>query len=174
MRVGNIHEPQTGVDVPEVPTEGQTQTLRCNGDTPLFHASGTWTMTEEMRKKRQTIQRRMLMMIIQTKRHAKQGIADAFAANVDDVADDVADDEPTTQTASQRKTRLKPSHKPQRARRTQPRRRQQPLFRQSSASWTQARMNAKHHDERYGQSSFQSGDQPKRWEDDFDPYLQTT
>ena len=28
MRVGNIHEPQAGVDVTTAPTEGQTQTLR--------------------------------------------------------------------------------------------------------------------------------------------------
>ena len=37
MRVGNIHEPQAGVDVTKVPTEGQTQTLRRHSDpiTPL-------------------------------------------------------------------------------------------------------------------------------------------
>ena len=28
MRVGNIHEPQTGVDVTKMPTERQTQALR--------------------------------------------------------------------------------------------------------------------------------------------------
>ena len=32
MRVGNIHEPETGVDVTKVPTEGQTQTLRRHSD----------------------------------------------------------------------------------------------------------------------------------------------
>ena len=37
MRVGNIHEPQAGVDITKVPTEGQTQTLRRHSDpiTPL-------------------------------------------------------------------------------------------------------------------------------------------
>ena len=37
MRVGNIHEPQAGVDVTKKPIEGQTQTLRHHSDliTPL-------------------------------------------------------------------------------------------------------------------------------------------
>ena len=59
MRVGNTHEPQAGVDVTKIPTGGQTQALRRNGDTSLFCASRTWTMTGEMQKKLQTTQRRM-------------------------------------------------------------------------------------------------------------------
>ena len=37
MRAGNIHEPQTGVDVTKVPTDEQTQALRhhCDPITPL-------------------------------------------------------------------------------------------------------------------------------------------
>ena len=34
----------------------------------LFHASGTWTMTQEIKKTFQTLQRRMVRMIIQMKR----------------------------------------------------------------------------------------------------------
>ena len=61
MRAGNLHEPQTGVDVTKIPSEGQTETLRRIGDTiSLFYTSDTWTMTEEMKKKLQTTQRRML------------------------------------------------------------------------------------------------------------------
>ena len=52
MRVGNMHEPQTGGDVTKVATEGKTQTLR------RLYASGRWTMTEEMKTKLQTTQRR--------------------------------------------------------------------------------------------------------------------
>ena len=33
MRVGNFHEPQTGLDVTRIPTERQTQTLRRHSDT---------------------------------------------------------------------------------------------------------------------------------------------
>ena len=33
MRVGNIHEPRTGVDVSKIPTERQTQAFRRHGDT---------------------------------------------------------------------------------------------------------------------------------------------
>ena len=49
-------------------------------------------MTEEMKNKLQTTQRRMLRMTMQTKRKAKQGVAAAHAANVDDIADDEAHD----------------------------------------------------------------------------------
>ena len=63
--VGNFHEPQAGVDVTKMPTERQTQTLRRS-------ASGTWTMTEEMKKKLQATQRRMMRMVIQTTKKKPQ------------------------------------------------------------------------------------------------------
>ena len=32
MLVGNVHEPQAGVDITKIPTERQTQALRRHGD----------------------------------------------------------------------------------------------------------------------------------------------
>ena len=55
--------------------------------TSLFYASGTWTMTKEMKKKLQTTQRRMMRMITQTNRKTGTGHAAAHAASVDDTAD---------------------------------------------------------------------------------------
>ena len=72
MRVGNIHESQTVVDVTKIPTQGQTQTLRRCSDPITPCASGTWTTTEEMKKELQTTQRRMTKMIIQTKRKTRK------------------------------------------------------------------------------------------------------
>ena len=68
MREGNIHEPQAGADVTNVPTERQTEAFR--RVTPsLLYASGKWTMTKEMKEKLQTTQRRMMRMIIQTEKN---------------------------------------------------------------------------------------------------------
>ena len=84
MRVGNLHEPQTGVDVTKTPTGG----LDASVTPSLLHASGTWTMTEEMRKNLQTTQRRMMRMIIQANRKSGPCPAAAHAANVDKIAYD--------------------------------------------------------------------------------------
>ena len=48
MRVANIHGPQAGVDVTNMPTERQTRALRRQVTPSLLHASGTWTMTERV------------------------------------------------------------------------------------------------------------------------------
>ena len=63
-----------------------------NSSTPtvtqsLRYASGTWTMTEEIEKKLQTTQRRMMRMIIQTKRKTGKRHAAPHAVNVGDTAD---------------------------------------------------------------------------------------
>ena len=68
MRVGNIHEPQAGVDVTKVPIEGHTQTLSATVTPSHLDASGTWILTEDMKKKKkrrslQTSQRRTTRMI---------------------------------------------------------------------------------------------------------------
>ena len=47
----------------------------------LFKASGTWTMTEEMKNKLQTTQPRMMRMIKQTKMKPRKSPAAAHAAN---------------------------------------------------------------------------------------------
>ena len=65
---------------------------------PLLHASGTWTMTEEIQKNLQTTQRRMMRMIIQTKRITGKGHADAHAAS----GEDTAGVEPHDPTANRR------------------------------------------------------------------------
>ena len=49
MRVGNIHEPEAGVDVTEIPTERQYTRFLDDSDTvtpSLLHESGTCTMTD--------------------------------------------------------------------------------------------------------------------------------
>ena len=84
----------------------------------LLCASGT-TMTEDMKKKLQTIQWRMMRMIMQTKRKSGKRPAAAHAANVEEVADDEphdADYEPEEDT-----TEISPQDF-QRARRKRPRR----------------------------------------------------
>ena len=81
MRVGNIHERQAGVDVTSIPTEEQTQALRRHGDTIT-----SWTVTEEMKKKLQRRQRRMMRVIMQTERKTGKCPAAARAANVDERA----------------------------------------------------------------------------------------
>ena len=48
----------------------------------LPNASGTWTIKEEMKKKVQTMQRRMMWMIMQTKRKTSKGHAAAHAPSV--------------------------------------------------------------------------------------------
>ena len=53
----------------------------------LLCASGTWTMTEEMKKKLQTTQRRMMRMIMLTTRKSGKRLAAAHAAYVDEIAD---------------------------------------------------------------------------------------
>ena len=74
MRVGYIHEPHTRVDVTKIPTERQTQTLQRHS-------------TEEMKRKLQTTQQRMMTIIILTKRKTGTVHAAAHAAGVNDTVD---------------------------------------------------------------------------------------
>ena len=84
-------------------------------------------MTEEMKKKLQTTQRRTMRMIIQTNRkNTGTGHAAAHSASVDDTADvelHDPDSEPVDHTTEHDKQDLNEQG------RKQPRRRQQPLVR---------------------------------------------
>ena len=78
---GQPHEPQAGVYVTKYP-------LRDRLTSSLLYASRTRTMTEDMKQKLRTTQRRMMRMIIQTKRHKQsKSCAAAHAASVDVTAD---------------------------------------------------------------------------------------
>ena len=55
-------------------------------------------MTEDVKKKLQTTQRRMLRMIVQTERKAQKGTAAAHAANLDDVESHLPVSEPDEDT----------------------------------------------------------------------------
>ena len=79
MRVGNIHKPQAGVDVTEVPTEGQTQTLRRQSD-PI-------TPPQIRSVDDDGTQLRMMRLIIQTRRKTGKDHAAAQTASVHDTAD---------------------------------------------------------------------------------------
>ena len=59
MRVGNIHEPQAVVDVPRYSLRDRLKLFDATVTPQLLCVSGTWTMTEEMKKELQTTQRRM-------------------------------------------------------------------------------------------------------------------
>ena len=76
-----------GVDITKVRSEGQTQTLRRHSGpiTPLRIRNVD--DAKNMKNKFQTTQRRMMRMIIQTKRKTGKGHAAAHAASVDDTAD---------------------------------------------------------------------------------------
>ena len=84
-------------------------------------------MAEEMRKKLQTTQRRMMRMIIQTKRKPGKCRAASHAASVDDIADDELHD---PDSESENETTEPNPKDPQRIRRKQSRRGQQSLLRQ--------------------------------------------
>ena len=108
---GNLHEPQTGVDVTKIPTARLPHTLRRNGNTicPLrFRNMDVDRGDEESPRK---------------------SSATARAA----IADEVADDEPHEPDSEPKEDRRGQPTRPQRARRKQPRRRQQPLLRQRTA-----------------------------------------
>ena len=73
----------------------------------LLCASGTWTMTEDMIKKHQTTQRRMMRMIIQTTRK-KVRVAQTRTPRASTI---LLTSNVTTPTASRRTTRLNPTTK---------------------------------------------------------------
>ena len=97
MRLRNIHEPQSGVDVTTVPTERQTQTLRRHSDpiTPLRlrHVDDDGRHEEVAPDNATTDDEDY-----HTQRKTGQGHAAAHAASVDDAA--------TTQTATPPSTKF--------------------------------------------------------------------
>ena len=77
---------------PKYPLRDRLKLFDATVTPSLLHASGTWTMTEEMKEKLQTTPRRMMRMIVQTERkHVK--VTQLRTT-------------PTTPTASWRTTRL--------------------------------------------------------------------
>ena len=65
MRVGNAHEPRE-LTSPKYPLKCRFHLFGVTVTPSLFYAVGTWTMTEEIKQKLQTTQRRMMRMIIRT------------------------------------------------------------------------------------------------------------
>ena len=93
MRVGNIltsHRQE--LTSPKYPLRDRLKLFDATVTLSLLYASGTTTMTEDVKKKLQTTQRRMMRMIIQTKRQAGTSCAAAQAANACvDVTSDAGD-----------------------------------------------------------------------------------
>ena len=67
---------------PKYPLRNRLKLFNATVTPSLLCASGTWTMTAEMKKKLQTTQRRMMRLIMQTKRHTGINCAVAHAASV--------------------------------------------------------------------------------------------